>query len=159
MASQSTLLYVYASDLVLKKAGASDRNKLCFRPTDVKYKKMHLQRPKYTRWDVMFLLLVIQFRFIFSQLVRSAGECILWICSQLMHGRQDAWERPNIALIRWNALEARKFLALGLEPGSMFWLLWLYGLLDHISGQRATWHSCHLVHLSHERFEPSGELT
>ena len=159
MASQSTMIYVYASDLMLKKADTSNRNKLCIRPTDVICKKMHLQWPKYTCWDVMFSLLVIQFRFIFSPLVRSAGECVLWICSQLVHGRQDTWERPNLALISWNALATRKFLALGLEPGSVLWLVWLYGLLDHISGQRATWHSCHLVHLSHEIFEPSGELT
>ena len=48
MSSQSTMLYVDAPDLMLKKVGASNPNKFCFRPTDVIYEKLHLQRPKYT---------------------------------------------------------------------------------------------------------------
>ena len=48
MASKSTMLYIDAPDLMLKKAGAGNRNKIFFRPTDVIYKKLHLQRPKYT---------------------------------------------------------------------------------------------------------------
>jgi len=48
MASQSTMFYVDAPDLMLKKVGASNPNKLCFRSTDVIYKTLLLQRPKYT---------------------------------------------------------------------------------------------------------------
>jgi hypothetical protein len=43
MSSQSTVLYVDALDLMLKKAGASYRNKLCFRSTAaINTTKIHL---------------------------------------------------------------------------------------------------------------------
>ena len=59
MASQSTMLYVDAPDLMLKKAVVGNQNKFCFRPTDVKHKKLQFERPQHTYGDVVLLLFVI----------------------------------------------------------------------------------------------------
>jgi hypothetical protein len=114
--------------MMLKKATARNRKKLLFFRLTVATLVICTNGVAPTTAKIHLLTLCICCCNLICCCFLAVGQVrkwmIFWICSQPMRGRQYSWETRDSMVTRYNALKIRKFLALGLEPGSVLQLFY-----------------------------------